>query len=208
MASQSIIQTLTAKFQAHKQSHFTGIFQIELDQTPYWTLFFNLGRLVWAETPIHPVRQWYRQVFRHCPESIQSASSRDIPEWPHRQDKTVDYEDLHYCKLVTSVRNGTLNRIHFAEAVESYLCEVLFDIVQQITLRQLQTKPPFTFTDKQQRLHSEEFLIVRAEQAWQQAQSDWSASVMGLSSSQLNLTTAQTTLTIQTLRKKQNTLRA
>lgn len=168
MPSKPIIQALSEKLQAHKQAQFTGVVHVGVGKTPQWSLYFHIGRLVWAHSRIHPVRRWYRQLVKHCPQLVSATR-------PREQAAAISYEALHYSKLVAKVRQGKLNRINMAKAVEGYLGEILFDIVHQGVLHALQSKPAFAFMDVEKRFSSDLFLIVRAEQAWQQSQYDWQA---------------------------------
>ena len=169
MASTSIIQALTSKLHAHKQSQFTGVVHISAGKTPQWSIYFHMGRMVWSHSRLHPVRRWHRQITKHCPQLLKNF------ERDYEQADVKPYGELHYSKLVAKVRKGELNRIEMAKAVEDYLSEVLFDIVHQGTLRSLQSKADFVFVDVKKRFSSSLFLIVRSEQAWQQAQYDWQA---------------------------------
>lgn len=161
MQSTSTAQSLTSKFCEYKESQFTGILHIGTNQKAQWSIYFHMGRMVWARARTHPTRRWYRQIQKHCPHLLENFDQ--------------DYSKIHYTKLVAKVRSGELNRINLAKAVEDYLSEILFDIVHQGTLRDLQSKPSFTLTDISKRYASAMFLIVRAEQAWQQSQYDWRA---------------------------------
>jgi len=125
--------------------------------------------MVWSHSRLHPVRRWHRQIAKHCPQLLKSF------EREHEQAEVKPYAELHYSKLVAKVRKGELNRIDMAKAIEDYLAEILFDIIHQGTLRTLQSKANFAFTDVKKRFSSDLFLIVRSEQAWQQAQYDWQA---------------------------------
>lgn len=169
MPSTSIIQALTNKLQAHKQSQFTGLVHISVGKVHQWSIYFHMGRMVWSQSRLHPTRRWHRQIAKHYPQLL-----RDF-ERKYEQADSKPYAELHYSKLVASVRKGELNRIDMAKAVEDYLAEILFDIVHQGTLRTLQSKASFTFIDVKKRFSSDLFLIIRSEQAWQQAQYDWQA---------------------------------
>ena len=161
MPSTSIIQALTDRLQTHKESQFTGIVHVGVGKTAQWSLYFHMGRMVWAHSRTHPTRRWYRQIVKHCPHVLDGFEQ--------------NYAELHYTKLVAKVREGNLNRIHMAKAVEDYLSEILFDIIHQGTLRDLQSKRGLMLTDVAKRYASNMFLIVRAEQAWQQTLYDWQA---------------------------------
>jgi len=166
MQSASIVQLLTDRFHTHKQNQFNGISHISngSNRTPQWSLYFHMGRLVWAHSRLHPIRRWHRQLLKHCKPLVEAATTHD---------SEINYSALHYSKLVSRVRTGEINRIDMAKAVEDYLSEILFDIIHQGTLRHLQSKPLFALTDTPKRFNSSLFLIVRAEQAWQQTQYDW-----------------------------------
>jgi len=161
MASLSVTQALTEKFQHHKSNQATGIVHVGVGKKAQWSIYFHMGRMVWAHARTHPVRRWYRQIEKHCPQLLEGFDQ--------------NYAALHYSKLVEQVRKGDLNRINLAKAVEDYLSEILFDIVHQGTLRALHGKPGLTLSDEERRYASSMFLIVRAEQAWQQTQYDWQA---------------------------------
>ncbi len=169
MSCQSIIQVVTNTFDVHKQSQFTGVVNIAANGVNQWSLNFHLGRMVWAETSIHPVRRWYRQIIQHCPQVIPNASkSVSIAQ-------SLPSADLSYVNLFEKVQTGELNRISMAQAVEGYLSEILFDIIHEGSLRQLHGKEPFTFTAVAHRVTNSFFLSFRARNIWEKTKSEWQA---------------------------------
>ncbi|PZO49940.1 MAG: response regulator [Phormidesmis priestleyi] len=173
MPSQAIIQVLDEKIQIHKQNQFTGIVHIGTAKSPYWSIYFHLGRIVWAHSQLHPVRRWYRQLVKHCPQAIKAATTGSDAQ--NQAKDQINYADLCYSKLVNDVHEGVLDRIALAKAVEDYLCEVLFDVAHQSSLLFLYARPPLTLIDVEKRFSNSLFLFVRSEQACQQAQYDWQA---------------------------------
>lgn len=169
MENKLIIEVLSDELQAHKRSQFTGALYIGAGKTPQWTIYFHMGRMVWAHSQMHPIRRWHRQLVKHCPQVIKEVTELE------NNIEVIPYAELHFTKLVAKVRQGTLNRISLAKSVEDYLSEVMFDIVHQGTLRKLQGKAEFKLSKVAKRFSSDLFLIVRAEQAWQQTQYDWQA---------------------------------
>lgn len=169
MPCKSIIQVLSNTFESHKQSQFTGVVRIGAGGTTHWSLNFHLGRMVWAQTLIHPVRRWHRQLVKHCPQIIEEVTQKvgSTPATP--------YTDLSYHKLVEKVAKGEINRIHMAKAVEDYLSEILFDIIHEGSLRSLHAKSPFTFTEVANRVTNTFFLSFRAGEIWENTQTDWYA---------------------------------
>lgn len=169
MPCKLIIQTLTEKFESHKEKQFTGAVAITAENLTYGSLYFHMGRLVWASTSVHPVRRWHRQLIQHCPQLIEKISKqKEITTQALRAQ-------LCYQTVIEKVKHGEINRISMAKAVENYLCEILFDIVHEATLRELHAKPPVLLTDIQHKETSTFFLSFRARNIWQQAQDDWQA---------------------------------
>lgn len=164
-----MIQALHEKLKTHKQSQFTGIVYVGVGQSLQWALYFNMGRMVWAHSQVHPIRRWHRQLVKHYPQLIAEMT----PQNGEKED--IPYAKLKYQHLALQVRQDKINRTYITKAVEDYLTEIMFDIVHQGTLRFLHAKSPFVFTDSKKKFSSSLFLVVQAEQAWQQAQADWQA---------------------------------
>ncbi|MEM9089329.1 MAG: response regulator [Cyanobacteria bacterium P01_F01_bin.53] len=182
MSCQSIIQVVTNTFDVNKQSQFTGVVNIAANGVNQWSINFHLGRMVWAETAIHPVRRWYRQVIRHCPQIIPPIAK------PKNIAQSLPSADLGYTNLFERVQQGTLNRISMAQAVEDYLSEILFDIIHEGSLRQLHGKTPFTFTAIEHRVTNSFFLSFRARNIWEKTQAEWQAwKIAGLTRCSPNL---------------------
>lgn len=173
MQSQAIIQVLDEKIHIHRHNQFTGIVHIGSAKSPYWSIYFYLGRIVWAHSQLHPVRRWYRQLVKHCPQAIKAATTGSNAQ--NQAKDPINYANLYYSKLVNDVHEGVLARIELAKAVEDYLGEILFDVAHQSSLLFLQARPPFTLIDVEKRFSNSLFLFVRSEQACQQAQYDWQA---------------------------------
>ena len=75
MASASIIEELTDKFQGHKHSQFTGVVHVGAYRKPQWSIYFHMGRMVWAHA--HPDLNdglsrdgWKDRVARHRVEAM------------------------------------------------------------------------------------------------------------------------------------------
>lgn len=50
-----------------KQKQFTGQVNIKADNNT-WQIYLCLGRLVWADSGIHPNRSWKRLIDKYCPQ--------------------------------------------------------------------------------------------------------------------------------------------
>jgi two-component system, chemotaxis family, response regulator PixG len=81
-----------------------------------WTLYFQVGRLVWAAGGSHRFRRWYR-ILREIgvsPSSVQLRESTVSPQWEH-------------LALTVLFKRQQVNREGVSKAIEMTLTEVLFD---------------------------------------------------------------------------------
>lgn len=81
-----------------------------------WTLYFQVGRLVWASGGTHRFRRWYR-ILREIgvsPSSVQLRESTVSPQWEH-------------LALTVLFKRQQVNREGVSKAIELTLTEVLFD---------------------------------------------------------------------------------
>ncbi|MEO0517578.1 MAG: response regulator [Cyanobacteria bacterium P01_A01_bin.116] len=168
----TVTQAVTDKLKAHMRHHFTGITYVKADEKLSWKLYFYLGKLTWALTQTNQKRSWHRQLRTECPDLLQSlhpnaAAHGSIENFPHHK--------IAYGKLIKQVQNKQLDREPIATAIESQLCENLFDILQEGALRQQYGEPPLSFTDKEKPFLGSHFLIVRSQAAWEKAQAGWEA---------------------------------
>ncbi|MBD2461388.1 response regulator [Oscillatoria sp. FACHB-1407] len=117
------ITQLVNRFQLNKDSYFTGRMDL---RSPHetWSLFFRLGRLVWATGGIHRFRRWYRLLRQCCPElpqnNIQLANKEVSKVW-------------EYLVLIILLKRQRIKREQAIALIEQTITEVLFDIIQTTT---------------------------------------------------------------------------
>ncbi|NEP43890.1 MAG: response regulator [Okeania sp. SIO2H7] len=110
---------------------FSGQLKIVNSKERDWKLYFESGRLVWAEGGIHPWRRWHRHLRLFCPDLVD--------EVPTFLTSDVSHSWQYY--ILVMFRNREQISIDQTLAlIESTLVEVLFDLIQEDNLDKLQIK--------------------------------------------------------------------
>jgi two-component system, chemotaxis family, response regulator PixG len=101
--------------------HLTGRLDIEANNQ-HWSLYLYMGRLIWAAGGPHPVRRWYRNLSRYCPQinpqAVTFGASGNIQRW--------DYD-----VLVSLVKTQQITVEQTVALIRSTVSDVLFDVLQQ-----------------------------------------------------------------------------
>jgi len=122
------IEQLVQQLNLNSHEHFTGELRIQskLPGTSAadpedWSLYFLLGRLVWANSNGHRFRRWRRAFFAQCPQlyspALLPANSGVNPFWEYRV-------------IAALLKSGKVQREKAIALVEHLIGEVLFDILQ------------------------------------------------------------------------------
>lgn len=104
---------------SHRQ--FTGRIDLQGLSGQKWSLYLNLGRLVWTTGGNHPVRRWRRLMFQYCP----NVNWQQINWRQHDHFECWDYELLN---VLAEQKLLSLARI--VDLIKANAVEVLFDIVE------------------------------------------------------------------------------
>ena len=101
--------------------HLTGRLDIEANDQK-WSLYLYMGRLIWAAGGPHPVRRWYRNLSRHCPQidaqAVTFGASGNVQRW--------DYDIL-----ISLVKQQKITVEQTVALIRSIVSDVLFDVLQQ-----------------------------------------------------------------------------
>lgn len=110
---------LTGIIQQVIQAEINGRLTLMTETGPQWTLYFQLGRIVWASGGEHRFRRWHR-VLRQVgisPASIQIREKELPAQWEH-------------LVLTVLLKRNRLKREEVQGAIETNITEVLFDLLQ------------------------------------------------------------------------------
>lgn len=108
-----------------KQKQFTGIVDIrspKSKQPVHWKIYFCLGKLIWADGGIHPVRTLQRHIKKFCPQLDLNKIDFTI----HNKCKCKEYS--FFSNLL---QQETIQQEQFNQVVITRIEEILFDIFQQ-----------------------------------------------------------------------------
>jgi chemotaxis family two-component system response regulator PixG len=142
------VKQLLNRFQLNKDSYFTGRMDV---RSPHetWSLFFRLGRLMWATGGIHRFRRWYRLLNQCCPDlpqnNIQLVNKEVSKVW-------------EYLVLRILIKRQWIQREQAIALIKQSITEVLFDIVQTASERTLSC----SFTTQQNL--EEPIVLIHSEQ--------------------------------------------
>ncbi len=139
-----------------------------------WSIFFYMGRLVYATGGTHPVRRWARNLAAYCPQlnvDITAVQSQLCSLNPN--GLTTNWEYQMFCLWIEQRK---ISPDQVEKVIQSILEEVLFDLSQHDGLTH-QIKEG-NFISKQLAWIDEKQVIAKVQQLWQAL---WEAKISGYS---------------------------
>jgi two-component system, chemotaxis family, response regulator PixG len=117
------VDQLVHQFQVSHRSHFTGRMDLRSTKGEHWSLYFHLGRLVWATGGQHRFRRWYRTLAQFCPEISPSGI---------RLRENGIFRTWEYLVLTVLLKRQRVQRDQAIALIKHTVGEILFDILQEI----------------------------------------------------------------------------
>ena len=153
-----------------KKQSFTGIAHIKtkVDEPPiHWKIYFNEGKLLWANGGIHSQRSWQRHLSKYC-------SKVDLKQINFRDSEK--YRCSEYYNLGILLQRGVCAPETIGKLISSKVVEVLFDIFQQEKLTSLELKPEqLSLTALIGEVSGYSLISIELESGFKQMQQQWSA---------------------------------
>lgn len=148
------------------KERFTGRLDIDVEerQGKQWSLYFSEG-FIWGGCGVHPMRSWYRQLSRHCPQLVVESVGQEPA-----QPVCTDYDSL-----AELVQQGKIPRDQMVELVENQVIEILFDIIQQREQLPAHLALQLTYTPSSEYLRDASLAMIPADEIWRQARKYWEA---------------------------------
>ena len=118
-----------------KKQSFTGIAHIKTkvdEPRIHWNIYFNEGKLLWADGGVHAQKSWQRHLSKYC-------SKIDLKQINFRDRQK--YRCPEYYTLGILLQRGMSTPESISQLVSSKLVEVLFDLFQQEKATPLELKP-------------------------------------------------------------------
>ncbi|GAB1545093.1 response regulator [Scytonema sp. NUACC21] len=153
------LNNLLNKFITSSQLQYSGKLEIKSSQGHKWSLYYRLGRIVWATGGTHPCRRWRRHMLQHLPDM-------DIDKMRFRVED-LSIEQWDYRLLAVLHQRQKLKREQVKVIVDNTIAEVLLDMAQQasflpVTCEQSQEvilEAPMSFTNT-------DFCLKQVEDSW------------------------------------------
>lgn len=138
---------------------FTGYLDIEANKIQNFRLYLHLGRLVDANSEIHPLRRWKRQIQQHCTQLLEEDFQQLFGQYQCNMSQL----------LATLLKQNKISRHQIEKVVKGNLLEVLFDIMQLGTLLDFQGKKQLACIPIAQEVSDLPLVLVRSEEVWPKA---------------------------------------
>lgn len=139
------------------QNQYSGRLDIQGVITT-WSLYFCLGRLVWASGGYHVNRRWYR----HLSQYLNQVTADDIRL---REGDVTPYWE--YLVLIVLVKRQKITGEQAVAVIKSAVSEVLFDILQQ------EEKAPLAFGIDPQEVLDASLTLINPEKALRETLQLW-----------------------------------
>ncbi|MDJ0796221.1 MAG: response regulator [Calothrix sp. MO_167.B12] len=124
MTQQSIeLKKIINGLHKFSQIQYNGKLNLKVEKGQSWSLYFRLGRIIWATGGIHPFRRWRRQMALHSPNINLSEN--------YLNSEKIELEYWDYIVLTKLFKKQKINHEQVNKIVRSIIIEVLFDISQQ-----------------------------------------------------------------------------
>ncbi len=136
---------------------------IEASRELKWSLYFYLGRLMWAGGGAYPLERWHRLLNHYCPEITQLEAIN--PE-------TSQFKG--YLFLASLLKQEIATRYQITALVKDTLNEVLFDILQyEHQLKDEQPNHQLSFTYDNKDYPKTVFTLARIDQTLTETTQQW-----------------------------------
>jgi two-component system, chemotaxis family, response regulator PixG len=157
-ANASTTNSLINQIEVCQQKQFTGRLHIVATENQQWSLYFCLGRLIWATGGVHLIKRWQRLTAQYCPQ-IDSQKYR----FPTRRDLG------EYKLLIDLVKKQEIKGEEAVRVIRNTVTEVLFDLLQQEKLDKLTFSiENINLSAASLTLLNPQHAIAYSQQAWEQ----------------------------------------
>ncbi|MBD2742663.1 response regulator [Coleofasciculus sp. FACHB-1120] len=160
------ISAFASKLTALKQARFSGRLFLKGTLGQEWTLYFYLGRILYATGGTHPVRRWQRHLGAHCSNVNLNQLHLNLPSNISETSSEVSKNHREYYLLCLWLKQQQITREQVVKIIQGIVLEVLFDISQEI---------PKALQIKQENPLAPQLLLIDAEQAIAKTQEIWQA---------------------------------
>ena len=151
-----------------KKQSFTGIAHIKpkTNNPVYWKIYFQDGKIIWANGGIHSERSWQRHLNKYCPK----IDSKQINSYINKKYRCSEYQ-----LLVLLLKRNMSSKENITELIGSKITETFFDIFQTEKSTPLELKPEkLTLDSLIGENDANSSIAIDIEVAFRQMQQQWS----------------------------------
>ena len=153
----STTNSLVKEIEICQQQQFTGRLEAIATDNQQWSLYFCLGRLIWATGGVHLIKRWQRLLAQYCP---QISSQKYVP--------TNNWDLGEYQLLIGLVKKQEVKGEEAVRVIRNAVTEVLFDLLQQEQLGQLTfTRSRHNLPNASLTLLNPQHAVIYSSQAWE-----------------------------------------
>ncbi len=153
----STTNILVKEIEICQQQQFTGRLEVIATDNQQWSLYFCLGRLIWATGGIHLIKRWQRLLAQYCPRI---SSQKHVP--------TNNWDLGEYQLLIGLVKKQEVKGEEAVRVIRNTVTEVLFDLLQQEQLGQLTfTRSRHNLPNASLTLLNPQHAVIYSSQAWE-----------------------------------------
>jgi chemotaxis family two-component system response regulator PixG len=143
------------------RNHFSGRLAVSTG-TLTWNIFFRLGRIVWIEGGVHPVRRWMRLCERYLP----NFEANTIAALYRSVTPTTAWS---YEALCVALQKRLTSREQLQAAIMDVAMEAMFDILQTAYRTEL------TYTSFSEEAPSQSLALLKVKDVFGHALQQWEA---------------------------------
>ncbi len=157
----SLNEYLSNQFKAYKKSQKDSLLNIYTSENNSWSIYFRLGRIIWATGGNHRFRKWHRLMNQYCPNINLKAI----------QVEQIDDFLCEYYALKKMLSKGELELEKANCIIRDIITEVLFEILQfEPKISQISLED---FEEKQNEKIKEAIIYINPELALKKSQDLW-----------------------------------
>lgn len=153
-----------------KKQSFTGIAHIKTkvdEPRIHWNIYFNEGKLIWADGGVHSQKSWQRHLSKYC-------SKIDLKQINFRDRQK--YRCPEYYTLGILLQRGMSTSETITQLISSKVVEALFDLFQQEKAIPLELKPEqLSLATMIGDANGYSLISIELESGFKQMQQQWSA---------------------------------
>ncbi len=153
-----------------KKQSFTGIAHITKKGTSphiHWKVYFNEGKLIWANGGLHSQKSWQRHLSKYCSEVDLKQINFDGSE---------KYRCPEYSNLGILLQRQIANSESISKLIISKIVEVLFDIFQHEKSSSLELEAEkLSLSNLVGEISGYSLISINLESGFKQMQQQWSA---------------------------------